>query len=205
MRARTILLAMLLATLAGRASGEEAAEGLARARAHFDAGRALYSLGNYRDALREFTAGYQLAPRPSFLINLGHTYRKLDELDKAAEVFRRFLAVTPADDPLRPQVVDLLAAIDQQLATRAARPTPLASPGEGPTTTVRAAPAAALATPTPLSASHRRLKRYWWLLPVGGAVAAGLAVGIYFAVRPTSLDCGSPGLLACVDVRMNRP
>ena len=87
-----------------------------RARTHFEAGRALYQLGNYNEALREFAAGYQLAPRPQFLLNLGQCYRKLDDLPNAREMYQRYLHDAPASDPERPQAQQILAEIDKQIA-----------------------------------------------------------------------------------------
>jgi tetratricopeptide (TPR) repeat protein len=99
----------------------ESDDAIGRARTHFEAGRALYNLGNYTEAQREFAAGYQLAPRPQFLINLGHCYRKLDNLPRAREMYQRYLAETRADDPLRTQAEQVLAEVEHELAQRTAK------------------------------------------------------------------------------------
>ena len=84
--AALVVAVVVLAGAAATARGEGDRE--SRARAHYEVGLGMYHLGNYRDAIREFSAGYELSPRPQFLINLGQAYRKLGELDKAREMFQ---------------------------------------------------------------------------------------------------------------------
>jgi tetratricopeptide (TPR) repeat protein len=164
----------------------EEVDRLARSRAHFEAGRALYSLGNYRDALREFTSGYQLEPRPQFLLNLGQTYRKLDELERAEEMYRSFLTTAPPDAPERPEVTRLIGEVERGRAARA-----VAEP-----VAPRATPSVAIAAPAPSAPKQRSVwRRTWWLVPIGAAVLAGAAVGIYFAARPADqVGCSQAGL-----------
>ena len=94
---------------------------IARARTHFEAGRALYQLGNFTEALREFAAGYQLAPRPQFLLNLGQCYRKLDDLKNAREMYQRYLHDAPTTDAERPQAEQILLEIDRQIGRASCR------------------------------------------------------------------------------------
>src|SRR5947207_10630860 len=74
-----------------------------RARGHYEIGLGLYRLGDYRGALKEFAAGYELAPRPGFLLNLGQTYRRLGRLGRARDLYKQFLAAAPGNDPQRSQ------------------------------------------------------------------------------------------------------
>lgn len=156
---------LLLAGGVARADDEE------RARAHFEAGRVQYNLGDYKAAVHEFAAGYRLVPRPEFLVNLGQAYRRLGELERAREMYERFLADAPPDDHARPQVRVLIAEVNRELAR------------------VRAA----AAPPSPRESFARR---HWWIFPVAGVVLVGVGVGIYFAARPTSSapDCNGAEL-----------
>jgi hypothetical protein len=86
-----------------------------RARGHYEIGQGLYRLGDYRAAIKEFAAGYELARKPGFLVNLGQSYRKLGELGHAREMYERFLATVAAGDPKRAQVEAVLAEIAEQL------------------------------------------------------------------------------------------
>src|SRR5262245_23936789 len=95
-----------------------------RSRSHFEAGRALYDLGNYQDALREFTAGYQLYPNPKFLINLGQTYRKLGNLSKARDAFKGFLEKAHPSALEAQEVKQLLQKIEAELLRAPPPPQP---------------------------------------------------------------------------------
>jgi tetratricopeptide (TPR) repeat protein len=95
-----------------RAAGNDDEE---RARAHYEIGLGLYRLGDYQAALKEFAAGYELARKPGFLLNLGQTYRKLGELREARDMYRQFLAEVHLDDPARPQAQKVLAELEDAI------------------------------------------------------------------------------------------
>ena len=171
-----------------------AGDDLARARTHFEAGRALFHLGNYTESVREFAAGYQLAPRPLFLFNLGQCYRKLDDLTKAREMYQRYLRDAPPSDPERVEAQDELVEIDKLIAARPSPPPPVKTTKAEPLPRV-AQPAPSLA-PAPTAVTLTRaapppkksfIKRHWWIIPVSVAVV-GLAVGLgaYYGTRQSS-------------------
>jgi hypothetical protein len=212
-RAAIGLAAALVITVAGVAEAQTDDE-LARARAHYEAGRALYGLGNFSDALREFAAGYQLAHRPQFLIDIAHAYRRLAEPLKAREMCERFLAEATPDDPQRPAVGKLIEELDRELArarsstaipaeaAAAVRAPPPPSAVAAPALDAPARPQPVAATPSVASnhgESPSRFRRYWWIIPLVGAVLAAAAVGLYFGLRSSNqFDCGSVQL-GCFD------
>jgi tetratricopeptide (TPR) repeat protein len=167
----------------------QSADALVKAREHYRAGRALYHLGNYAEAIREFQAGYELVPKPQFLIDGGQGYRKLGELARAQAMYQKFLATAPADDPDRAYVNKLLAEVEAAIASEppVIAPAPSAAP---PVAAPQVAPLA-VAAPRPRAFAVR----HWWIFPVGAVVLAGVATGIYFAVRPSSCGAG----LGCID------
>jgi tetratricopeptide (TPR) repeat protein len=144
----------------------------AQARREYETGRRLYDAGQYRDAIEHFNAGYALAPRPIFLLNIGQAHRQLFEPTLARESYAAFLAHAPIDDPARPEVEELVREIDASLSASAP-------------------PAIVAVAPPPRSFA----RRHWWIFPVAAVVAAGAAVGIYFAIRP-------PGRLTCSDAKL---
>lgn len=195
------------AAVAGRADDER------QARTHYTAGKTLYDLGNYSDALRELLLGYARLPRPQFLLNIGQCYRKLDEPAKAREMYQKYLRDTRPDDRERPQVEALIQELDKQIAaqtppppvetpppvveTPAPPPVVETPPPVEPAPVVAASPAPApvvvVATPGPPPKPKRRA---WWAIPVAVVAAAGLSVGLYFALRPScnaSFGCLSAG------------
>ncbi|HEY2743452.1 MAG TPA: tetratricopeptide repeat protein [Polyangia bacterium] len=166
-----------------------------RARTHFEAGRALYQLGNYNEALREFAAGYQLAPRPQFLLNLGQCYRKLDDLTNARSMYQRYLHDAPASDAERPQAEQILAEIEKQIADEQAKNAP-------PPPVIAPAPVAAPVTTLAVIAPPPRrswIKRNWWIIPVGAVVVGvGVGLGVYYGTRAP--DPCSGASLTCWDL-----
>jgi tetratricopeptide (TPR) repeat protein len=197
--AALVVLVVLMAALPARAADDRES----RARAHYEVGLGMYHLGNYREAAREFSAGYELSPRPEFLINLGQAYRKLHDLDRAREMFQRYLAQTPPDAPDRRQVQELLEEVQR---ARAAEP-PQSGQPPAPPDVEPAAPSAATAAPVLLTAAPAPpahpsgIRRYWWTIPVA-AVLAGTALGLtlYFTLPPSQVACKS-ATIACVDLR----
>jgi tetratricopeptide (TPR) repeat protein len=172
---RWLLPSLLICALPVRAEPGVALE--ARARDHFETGRALYRVGQYEAAAREFAAGYDLVPKPEFLLNMGQAYRELHQGAQARELFLRFLAAAPPDHPRRADVEYLLRQPD--LASPAPDLTPRAPPAAAP------APAPLL-TPAPTVNERPRSRAALWVtvvLVAATAVAAG-AIAIALSVAP---------------------
>jgi tetratricopeptide (TPR) repeat protein len=154
MVARTICLCLVAALLVvvpslAAAQGKDVIE---RSRKHYAAGRALYDLGNYEDALREFSAGYELLPRPLFLLDIGQCQRKLRQFDKARASFNEFLERAPKDEPARPRALGLLQQVEREQAAagNGATTPPPATPNEAaPGTSATTAPTATTTAPPP--------------------------------------------------------
>ena len=208
-RLRKIVLVAVVLLTAGSAwaqtQSRPAGDDLARARTHFEAGRALFHLGNYTESVREFAAGYQLAPRPLFLFNLGQCYRKLDDLTKAREMYQRYLRDAPPSDPERVEAQDELVEIDKLIAARPSPPPPVkTTKAEPPPRVAQPAPSLAPA-PTAVALTHAApppkksfIKRHWWIIPVSVAVVGvGVGLGVYYGTRSNPCDGAN---LACWDL-----
>jgi hypothetical protein len=103
----------LLPTLMPATNPNQAAGDIeALARAHFDAGRGLYLVGKFREAVREFEEGYHLKPLPEFLIDLGQASLGLKDSKQAREWFARFLSEAPEDHPSRATIERIIGEID---------------------------------------------------------------------------------------------
>ena len=202
-RALTMLLVVVM-VLAVHASPSDNV--VARARSHYEIGNGKYELGLYCDAIAEFAAGYRLLRKPGFLINLGQSYRKLNELGRAREMYERYLSEAPLDDPDRKDVTGVLAKLDgatESSAVSACR----SDLGDAN---------AATAAPDPKSDQKSDLKselttnvhknaapkpsfwrKNWWIIPVAGAVVGtALGVGIYYGTRS-----GCDAKLGCYDLK----
>lgn len=131
----------------------QAGDATARARTHFRAGQALYNLGNYTDALREFESGFELVPKAQFLINMAQCHRKLDDPWRARDLYERFLREAPAQASERGEVEAVMAELDAQIAGRPRpepRPSSPVEPPSSPSPPLPAPPAAPpLSAPAP--------------------------------------------------------
>jgi hypothetical protein len=111
-----------------RAFGQESPERMAqaeqRARASYARGEMAFKSGRYQEALVAFEDGYASSPRPGFLLNIAHTWRKLGDLRQARAQYRKYLLIEPSS-PLHDDLVALLAELDATIADEdrlAARP-----------------------------------------------------------------------------------
>jgi tetratricopeptide (TPR) repeat protein len=179
-RLRRLSIPIVLALLAAGRARAQAEDAVQRAHMHFEAGQALYKLGNFTEAVREFTAGYELAPRPGFLLNLGQCYIAMHQLDKAHEMYQRWLHDAALNDPKRPEAEEILREIERKLDTQAAGPEGTRT-GETPPPLLNPAPTTVRASAPP----HKPwIKRNWWVIPVSLVVAgAAVGVGVYFGTR----------------------
>ena len=124
------------------------------ARAHFQAGVKFYGGGDYRSAIREFSAAQQIAPADLNNYNLGLCYDKLGDAEPAIQYYRAFLDKQPGTDK-RAEIqasIERLEAASRSAATKrgsdkpVAPPVaaPIAPPAVAPPAVVPAAPAAPL-------------------------------------------------------------
>src|SRR4051794_18541444 len=98
-----------VAVFATRAHADEA-EG----KKHWKAGQDLYAQKRFLEAAHEFEAGYAVAPRPLFLMNIGHAYRRANELVRAKTAYETLLRLQP-DLPQRAEVEGYIKSIDDAL------------------------------------------------------------------------------------------
>ena len=103
------------ATMAAAAADTATEDGEQAARHHFADGDAAYKAGRYAEALKEFEAGYAISRRPGFLLNMGHTERKLGHLREARALYKKYLLVDTTSK-LRDEVRSLIGELDSALA-----------------------------------------------------------------------------------------
>jgi tetratricopeptide (TPR) repeat protein len=112
--------------------GGDDRDAYARAEAERARGKALYETQRFEEAIAAFAAGYEAAPWPVFLFNIGQARRALSDC-RAVFSFRRFLQeierLAP-DDPARtaaaagvPVAQRNLAALERSCATAMKLPT----------------------------------------------------------------------------------
>jgi hypothetical protein len=90
---RTLAILLVL-SFAARAYADDRAE----ARNHYQAGLKYYTSGDYRSAIREFSAAQQLVPADLNNYNLALCYDKLGDAEPATQYYRAFLEKQPNTD-----------------------------------------------------------------------------------------------------------
>ncbi len=204
-----VMVVVLLSCAMASAQNDDS---VARARSHFEAGRALYNLKQYTDAIREFSAGYQLVPRPQFLINLGQCYDRLAEgsaepaqkrpaLEHAREMYKKFLDDAPPRDALRDQVTQRVIDLESRLSALGPAPRVEPEPSTPPAARVEPMPVVApvlVQDAPPQQKKKSGIAKFWWIIPVAAVVVVGVSLGAYYGTRSTGPDCGS-ATFGCVD------
>jgi tetratricopeptide (TPR) repeat protein len=182
------------------ATSPRAQDNRAEALEHFDKGRKLYQVGEYRPALEEFKKAFLLKEDPVFIFNIAQCHRQLGEAKQALTFYKRYLATDPQASR-RQQVQKLIADLETAppappgAGGSAPAPSPLPAAAQAPSPTLRFTPA----PPQPGSILAGRPERpsrdtkpiywRWWFWTGAAAVVTG---GIVTAVL-ISRGEGSPG------------
>jgi tetratricopeptide (TPR) repeat protein len=161
---------MLIATLM-LAPTAHADEATTRAKALFEVGMKHYQVGEYKEALESFKAGYFAKRNPAFLFNMGQCYRMQGDLDGELREYRAYLRESP-DANNRADVEQFIAEAEKEQARRQVEKAAASAP---------AAAQPAPVAPTPEPAPRRR----WWIGVVVGVAALAVAAGVTAAVVVT--------------------
>ena len=143
---------LLVLGVAGRAFADDRSE----ARAHYQTAAKLYQGGDYRAAIREFSAAQQLVPADLNNYNLALCYDKLGDAEPAIQYYRAFLDKQPSTEKraeIEASVARLDAAVKSAASKKAAAvppPVPVAAPVPVP---VKDAPVLGPAVPAPDAAA----------------------------------------------------
>ena len=68
------------------------------ARVHYEAGKAAFADGRYRDALHELQMAYDLDPNPALIYNIARAYEEDLQYDKALTLFQQFADGAATDE-----------------------------------------------------------------------------------------------------------
>ncbi len=168
------------------AAGPDAAE----AEHRFQAGQVAYDLGRFEDALKHYTAAYQLNQDPAILFTLGECHRQLGNWEQAKFFYGRYLGSAP-NVPYAPLVKELLKEMTAKIAAQRASSNKIEPPADAPlkpagdgTSGIPARPMAADAVASaPQAPTAPPVYRTWWFWTAIGVVAAGSAAA-WFVFRP---------------------
>jgi tetratricopeptide (TPR) repeat protein len=167
---RVLLLSLLGASVAQ-------ADPMAESQQRYERGMARYQLGEYAQAIEEWTEGFRIKPLAEFLFNIGQAQRLSRQPEAAIASYRVFLRMQP-DSPLRPEVERHVAALRAELDAPKPVPAPATSPPAAPT----AAPAALAVEAGPPPPKPIYKSTWFWGVLAGAAavVATGVALGVTY-------------------------
>ncbi|MDX2090131.1 MAG: hypothetical protein SFX73_19895 [Kofleriaceae bacterium] len=114
---RYLVLAIALVLAAGTPAR---ADDRADARTHYQAGVKFYNGGDYRSAIREFSAAQQLVPADLNNYNLALCYDKLGDPEPAIQYYRAYLDKVPTTDK-RAEIEASVARLDAAAKSVAAK------------------------------------------------------------------------------------
>lgn len=187
MIARVIALGVLLGAAPALAGDRIDPATQARADVLFEKGQGLYQAGQFQAAIPLFQEAFDLVHDPVYLFNIGQSYRKILDCEKASDFYAKYLAAaTDADAKQRDKVAgwvrELQPCVDQRQKDREAV--------ERAEEQERARQAAELqrrtAPPSTREVDRGRTLRISGLVLGGGGVV-GLGVGTAFALRGRGL------------------
>jgi tetratricopeptide (TPR) repeat protein len=192
---------VLLLAIAAQAQSASETEQL---RKHFEDGSKAFNLGEFKHAVEEYKAAYNIRPDPVFLYNIAQAYRLDGNLQQALFFYKSYLTNSPKAPNRREcesRIRDLEQQIAAQRAVTSAPPTgtqppsgmieppkseppksepPKTEPPKTEPPKVETAPALVATAPPPEKKTP--VYKKWWLWTAVGVVAVGAAVGAGIAV-----------------------
>lgn len=189
----------------------------ARARKEVMRARKAFDLARFQEALDAYSKAYAIDPRAPTLFNIAQCHRQLEDYDRAAFFYRRYLSYYPAGTAPNQKVVEsLIAEVEQQkkdaeLAKKAAedaekrrlaaaaRLSPSATPGSGEGGAQDGLTNETLVAQTPNASESggESIFKKWWFWTGVGVVAAAAGTAAYVATSPQA----PPTTLGTADLR----
>jgi tetratricopeptide (TPR) repeat protein len=205
---RVLAALIALATLLQRFALADEAE--SEARRHFVRGKQLYDQRKYHEAAEEFENGYAIFPKPGFLINIGHCYRRTGDLKKARRYYQLFLD-KDSSSPQREEVQAYIKTLEETLADQgetvgddhpaASPPTPPPAPRPPEAPPVHLDRVERVDQDDRAAAAPAAQHPVWPWLVSGAAVliAGGITAFVLIAHPGRGSDCGAT--LGCTNER----
>src|SRR5437588_11197240 len=111
-----------------RAESSDEAEITAMAKEHYMLGLDAYKNVKYPEAIKELKKAYLLKRLPALLLNIGATYRKMNDIDLALHFYKKYLDEAPADAKDRGEVESTIKEIQSEKEGGGAKPPEEAAP-----------------------------------------------------------------------------
>ncbi|MCC6993998.1 MAG: tetratricopeptide repeat protein [Deltaproteobacteria bacterium] len=83
----------------------------------YRAGQRAYDLGSYDDAIRAFSAAFELMSHPAFLYNIAQAHRQRGDLRRAIFFYRAYLRLDP-ESKQREAILERVQELEDELSGR---------------------------------------------------------------------------------------
>jgi len=191
------------------------------AKRHYREGTSHYDLGEFKQAIDSYKAGYRIKSDPVFLYNIGQSHRMLKEYDQAIAAYKAYLRNRP-DAPNRKEVEakieDMRSEQNAKGGSSAATDKPVVvippPPDPSPVSVNPSNPPADETTPTtvatsqsnvdlsqkiPVDDSQHTLDSTPWIVAGAGGVliTAGVVTGLLAKGRQSDLESECPTKQGC--------
>jgi hypothetical protein len=127
---------------------------------HFDRGNRLFRVHEFEQAIEEYKAGVLIEDVPLFHFNLGQSYRKAGQYEKALWHFDLFARHVPTSDPNRPIIEGIIEKTKSERLSASAPPVEQTASVDASTAAVEKAGADAVADrarPSPISPTRNNV------------------------------------------------
>jgi len=154
------------------------------AREHYARGTTAFDLGQFDDAVREYTEAYKLRDDPALLYNIAQSNRLAGHKLESLHFYKIYLTKVPRT-PMREEVLakiaELQKAVEQEKHAQTMPPNEAIAPGaKAPPVETHVEPAASPAPWLPVAPPVKTVDRRGRTLEIGGAATA--AVGLACAI-----------------------
>lgn len=169
------------------------------ARQHYRQATAVFALGRYADAAKEYETAFELLPDAALLYDAAKAHRLAGNKRRALQLFTSYLQVYHGEAGERAAVEQQIDALKAELANdRATPPQPDAPivpppPSVVPAATTAPAVAPLVAAPPPVAQDRRPRRRWLWGVGVGAVVVAGglgLTLGLIYGQHDPNANIG---------------
>ena len=171
------------AAAAAEAAPAASANSAEEAKLVFAEAQKAYALGRFQDAIVKYERVYELTNHPSLLFNLAQCHRQLNNYERAAFFYDRYLSTAKPPIPNEQTARDLLAEMS-------------AKRDEARRVEAEKAAQAQLAQPAPPTVESKPVTSKWWFwVAIGaGVVAAGTITAVAVATsqpQPPATSLGT--------------
>jgi tetratricopeptide (TPR) repeat protein len=160
------------------------------AREHYQKGTTAFDLGQFEEAVREYTEAYRLRDEPVLLYNIAQANRLAGHKAESLHFYRIYLTKlphAPNHDEVAAKIAELQKAIEQEKRAQTMPPNESIQPGAKAPSPPQAAPEEKKPQPIVLTPKPMTIDRGGRKLKIAGGIVAGAGVALAIGGLVSSL------------------